>query len=207
MKAFLSCSVLLVLSCVAVGCSHRKAKATPPPQAQAPETTTENPKPATPAPIPPPTLPPYEEPSVVVDATPPPKQKKNRSKKTTSINKQVATDNTDAKPASGAATAMPETASSGSSPAATPSSPIGDLSAGDSSDNPAQRQETMDLISSTEKRLKTVDSNIAASKHDTMVQIESFLKQAKQALEINDLQGANTLATKAKILVDELLKQ
>ena len=207
MKAFLSCSVLLVLSCVAVGCSHGKAKATPPPQAQAPETTAENPKPITPAPILPPTLPPYEEPAVVVDATPASKAKKTRTKNRGSANKQVVTDNADAKPDSGSATSPTETAGTESATATTSPSPIGHLSAGDSTDNPAQRTETMELINSTEKRFKTVDRNLAASKRDTMLQIASFLKQAKQALEINDLQGANTLATKAKILVDELLKQ
>jgi hypothetical protein len=118
-------------------------------------------------------------------------------------NKKVVTDNAAAKPAAGGAA---QTASNGT-PTTTPAvSPIGQLSADDSSGNPALRQQTIDLISSTEKRLKTVNSKLAASRQETMVQVQSFLTQAKQALEFNDLQGANTLATKAKILVDELLK-
>jgi hypothetical protein len=126
---------------------------------------------------------------------PAPQPKKTYTAKRPS--KQIITNDIGTKPAPST-----ETASDGTGAL----SPIGQLSAGDSSDNPALRQETTELIASTEKRFKTVDSNIAANKHDTIVQIASFLKQAKQAMAINDLQGANTLATKAKILVDELLK-
>jgi ribosomal protein S20 len=38
------------------------------------------------------------------------------------------------------------------------------------------------------------------------VEIRTFLTKAKQALSQDDLDGAQTLATKAKVLLDELTK-
>jgi len=38
-------------------------------------------------------------------------------------------------------------------------------------------------------------------------QVQQFVKQAQQALESGDAQGASTLATKAKLLMDDLEKK
>jgi len=206
MKFFrISSAVMVMVLCgMGEGCSWlHHAKATPPPQAQAPAPPTEATQPATPLTAPTPTLPQLgPEPTVVQATTPPPTPKKTHPHKN---HKKIVTDNTAGKSAPEAPGTTQTVATNGTSEAAA-ASPIGQLSAGDSTDNPALRQQTVDLIASTEKQLKTVEGNLAATKHDTIVQIQSFLKQAKQALEINDLAGANTLATKAKILVDELLK-
>jgi ribosomal protein S20 len=40
----------------------------------------------------------------------------------------------------------------------------------------------------------------------TAAQIRTFLKQAEQAMDNGDMDGAHTLATKAKLLLDELIK-
>lgn len=205
------CSVVLVLSCAGVGCNRlHRHKLTPLPQAQAPTVPAQNTQPVTPPPAAPAPAPVETAPSTTpapapeTQPAPKPKRKKIHSNKGhRKQNKKVVTDNAAAKPAAGG---LAQTASNGASTATPAASPIGQLSADDSSGNPALRQQTIDLISSTEKRLKTVNSKLAASRQETMVQVQSFLTQAKQALEINDLQGANTLATKAKILVDELLK-
>jgi hypothetical protein len=87
---------------------------------------------------------------------------------------------------------------------ATGASPIGQLSADDSAGNPEQTQATGHLIAGIEKRLKKMSSAQRAEHKDAILQINSFVKQAKQALTMNDLVGAQTLANKAKILLDEL---
>ncbi len=194
MKSFWIGLILLVALSSGVGCSrlHLPFRKSTPHQAQAPVV---QPKPVTPAPVvaPAPVVPAPAPPAPVlapetVPTTPKPKKTHVRTHHA-KLPKKIVTDS--ATPANGASAA---------------SSPIGLLSAGDSSENPDLRQQTLVLIASAERRLKTVNATIAASKRTTIAQIHLFLTQARQALAINDLQGANTLATKAKILVDELLK-
>lgn len=193
MKSFCIGSAILVLSCAGVGCSRLHPKTMPPPQAQAPvapaQSAPPTPSPAL-APISPASAPPAPTPQA--KPTSPKPKKSHTSVRRASPNKKNSANPLHAPSTSG-------------TPNAT-SSPIGLLSAGDSAETPALRQQTADLIASTENRLKTINFNLAANKQDAMAQIHLFLTQAKQALAINDLQGANTLAIKAKILVDELLK-
>ncbi len=190
MKSFCLWSTVFVLSCFGVGCSRLHLRHTPPPKVMAPTLPAPAPQPVTLAPaliIPVFQLPLQLAPEPIVQPAPvKPTPKKTRARKVyPRQKKKIVTDNAD----------VPSN-----------SSPIGQLFAGDSSANPALRQQTLKLIASTEYRLKTVSNRVAANKHDTIAQIHGFLAQAQQALEINDLQGAQTLATKAKILVDELLR-
>ena len=62
------------------------------------------------------------------------------------------------------------------------------------------------LIDSTEIQLKKLSTQQQAAHKDAIAQVNSFLVQARQALSTNDVVGAQTLANKAKILIDELLK-
>jgi enamine deaminase RidA (YjgF/YER057c/UK114 family) len=95
----------------------------------------------------------------------------------------------------------------GAEPAASSGSAlVGQLSAADSGDNPNHTVQTERLIQSTETLLKKVSPQRQAQHKDDVAQVNSFLAQAKQALNMNDLVGAQTLANKAKIMVDELLK-
>ena len=194
MKSFWIGLILLVALSSGVGCSrlHLPFRKSTPHQAQAPAI---KPKPVAPAPVVAPAppapspVPPAPLPTPETNPAPPKPKKTHVLRHHAKPTKKIVTDS--ATPANGTSEAT---------------SPIGLLSAGDSSENPALRQQTMVLIASAERRLKTVNANIAASKRTTLAQIHLFLTQARQALVINDLQGANTLATKAKILVDELLR-
>lgn len=192
MKRFRIWSTVVVFSCLGVGCSRLRPKAKVPAQAKAPTAPAAVlpdvlpaivlQAPTAPLLLPPPTPEPEAEP-VAVQPTP----KKKRSRRVHSLQKKkIVTDNAEV--------------------AADNPSPMGQLSAGDSSTNPALREQTVKLIATTEGRLSAVNSSIASNKHDTISQIQGFLAQAKKALDINDLQGAQTLATKAKILVDEMLR-
>ena len=80
-------------------------------------------------------------------------------------------------------------------------SAIGTLSTGDS---PNKRQQADASIESTEKGLNGISRQLNDQEQKTAAQIREFLKQAREALTAGDLDGANTLAIKAKVLLDEL---
>ena len=82
-------------------------------------------------------------------------------------------------------------------------SAIGQLSSGDPSD---QRQQTLNSIAATENGLKGITRELSDQEKKTADHIREFLKQAKAALASGDVDGAATLAAKAKVLLGELSK-
>lgn len=85
----------------------------------------------------------------------------------------------------------------------TQSTSIGILTAGPTPDNTGSRQQAADLIDSTSRGVSSLH-NLKGDQNKTVAQIRSFLDQAQRALHNGDVDGANTLATKAKTLLDEL---
>jgi hypothetical protein len=85
-------------------------------------------------------------------------------------------------------------------------SPIGQLTTGDSAMGEKAKHETADLIGATEQGLSGIKRSLSTEEKVTAAQIRTFLKQAQQALDNGDTDGAHTLATKAKLLLDELTK-
>jgi hypothetical protein len=81
--------------------------------------------------------------------------------------------------------------------------PIGQLTAGPTQDTSGSRQQAVTLIDSTQRGVATL-RNLNGDQNKTVVQIRSFLEQAVRALHNGDVDGAHTLATKAKTLLDEL---
>jgi hypothetical protein len=77
----------------------------------------------------------------------------------------------------------------------------GGPSGGDSSD---RRRETQDSITDTEKGLRSLGRRLNGQEEKTADQIREFIKQAKKALNTGDVDGAYTLAAKAKVLLSEL---
>ena len=189
MKRFGVGLAILALSWT-TGCSHLPWHKNPPPKAQAPTVQPKpTPPPPTPKPAPPPPAPapaPVPPPAPAVTSKPVKKHIYHHKPKPA------------AKPAQASAPAAP--------PAPAANSLVGMLSEGDAAGNPALRKQTTVLIATTQRRLQAMPASRAASRKNTVTQVRLFLNQARQALAMNDLQGANTLATKAKILVDELLK-
>jgi outer membrane biosynthesis protein TonB len=91
-----------------------------------------------------------------------------------------------------------------SNPAPNPAvSAIGQLSSGDPV---IYRQETEELIASTERGLNNITRPLSDTEKNTADQIRDFLKQAKAALVSGDVDGAHTLAAKAKVLLTELIQ-
>jgi hypothetical protein len=178
-----------IVSITVAGCRHQAVQAPPPPQQQAPIVTTLPPIPpltfpdvqlAKPAPTPAP---------VTVKATPPPQKPKrkhlhHRRHHTTPSPEEPATKS-------------PADASSATAV-------LGNLSADDSNANPNQGQRTERLIRGCQERLDHLSPSQQARNAQAIEQIRSYLAQAKQAMSTNDTAGGETLAMKAKILLDEI---
>jgi len=82
-------------------------------------------------------------------------------------------------------------------------SAIGQLSSGEPSD---LRYQTQNSIEATENGLKAINRELSDPEKKTADHIREFLKQAKAALTSGDVDGAATLAAKAKVLLGELSK-
>ena len=82
-------------------------------------------------------------------------------------------------------------------------SAIGQLSSVESS---GLLQTTLDSIAATERGLDGITRKLSDQEKKTVEHIREFLKQAKAALNTGDVDGAATLAEKAKVLLGELSK-
>lgn len=82
---------------------------------------------------------------------------------------------------------------------------IGDLTAGGAA-NPQAQQEAASLIRSIESRLNRLPAQTVRRQRAQVNRVRNFWKQAHDALDSGDVEGATTLATKAKLLLDDLEK-
>src|ERR1700689_1939807 len=201
-------ALLGILAIFCIGCSNKTSPA--PQQAQAPplqtgkgtlsppDTAQQQEKSETPLASP---LPPPPAQSVPL---PPPTPKKVRKKPKPAPSKSTDTTQTaGATPAASGATAQVATPVS---VAGGPGSPIGQLTTGDSALGERTKHETADLIGGTQQGLNGIKRSLSTDEQVTASQIRTFLKQAQQALDTGDTDGAHSLATKAKLLLDELTK-
>jgi type IV secretory pathway VirB10-like protein len=214
MRAARVCSSFALLVVFCTGCLH---KSSPPPQAQAPPLQTgkgtlspqtkSQQQEKTDAPLASPLPPPSAQ---NVPPLPPPQPKKVHKPKRPAAKPA----DTAQAPAAGGAS-QPSGSGSQTSAQATPQqtpgaagtpSPIGQLTTGDSAMGEKAKHETADLISSTEQGLSGIKRSLSTEEKVTAAQIRTFLKQAQQALDNGDTDGAHGLALKAKLLLDELTK-
>lgn len=201
MNAARKIGVFLLLTAFLAGCRHKNVQAAPPQAAQAPEipvsTLAKN--------TPPPEMPPPETPRIspASSSPPPPKPKEHKAR-----HKKVVIDG----PASPTQTPqsqgqkdqnLTEQAANG---APEDISPIGQLSAEGENINTPRRRQIADEITSTEKGLNDIKRPLSEEEQTTVTQIKTFLAKAKDALNQEDLDGAHTLITKAKVLLNELMK-
>lgn len=80
-------------------------------------------------------------------------------------------------------------------------SAVGQLSP---ADPPDLQDQTKSSIDSTERALNGITRKLNDQETKTAAQIREFIKQAKAALASGDVDGAKTLALKAKVLLDEI---
>lgn len=82
---------------------------------------------------------------------------------------------------------------------------IGSLTAGGTG-NAQTKQEAANLIQWNERRLNALSAQKLEQQKDEVSTVKNFEKQAQDALNSGDAEGAMTLATKAKLLLDDLEK-
>lgn len=87
----------------------------------------------------------------------------------------------------------------------TDESAIGDLTAGGAA-NPQAQHEAASLIHTIQIRLNGLPPQVARRQRSQVNRVRNFWKQAQEALNSGDVEGATTLATKAKLLLDDLDK-
>ncbi len=105
------------------------------------------------------------------------------------------------------ATPVPEPVQVASAPPPPPlgETAIGALTAGGEA-NPQTKQDAADLLASIEKRLNALSPQKAEEQKTQVSKVRNFWKDAQDALKSGDAEGAKTLATKAKLLLDDLEK-
>jgi predicted acylesterase/phospholipase RssA len=86
-----------------------------------------------------------------------------------------------------------------------PGAIIGSLTAGGDA-TPEKKQRAGDLIADLEKRLAALSNDIAKKQRDGITRVRNFEREARKALDSGDAEGAVTLATKAKLLLDDIVK-
>lgn len=78
---------------------------------------------------------------------------------------------------------------------------IGQLSSGDPA---GTRNQTETSLNDIERGLNGLTRQLSAQEQNTAAHIREYLKQAREALKSGDVDGAGTLAAKAKVLLQEL---
>ncbi len=71
----------------------------------------------------------------------------------------------------------------------------------------SQRQNTTQLMAATDANLKQISSRqLNSSQQDSVSQIRKYIEQAKAAEQAGDVERAHNLASKARLLSDDLAK-
>jgi ribosomal protein S20 len=83
--------------------------------------------------------------------------------------------------------------------------PIGTLSSGGDT-SPRAQQEAASLITANEKRINGLSTQKVEEEKAQLSKVRNFQRQAQEALNSGDTEGAKTLATKAKLLLDDIEK-
>lgn len=82
---------------------------------------------------------------------------------------------------------------------------IGALSSGGDT-SPRAQQEAAELIAANERRINGLPTQKVEAEKSQLSKVRNFQKQAQDALTTGDTEGAKTLATKAKLLLDDIDK-
>ncbi len=215
----------LLLLCVLAGCRH-KAPPPPPPVATAPPLVSPSSITViTPLPSVPPEAQADVKPAAPEKPAPPPpvqpvKRTRHLRRKQPPV---VAADAAPVPPAGAAPAAAPaappimEAAAQTVPPETTPATPkvsaaqeaapaLGELSTGTTIGS-QEKSRMLDEIQAQEGRLSKAKEGSTSDAQAVRLQVRTFLSKARQAIAENDLDGAQTLNTKARVLLDELESQ
>ncbi len=197
-------SVLLASIFVLGGCKKKKP-AVPSPQSQAPTITQPQPQPEPQPPVPATSEPNRPEPEKQPEATvtPPTPAPKPKPKPHAAKPKPPAP--TPEKPAEKAADNKPSKTvvkEGGTQPATSQLSP-----AVPNEQALSQRQNTSQLLESTDYNLKNMTRVLSADEQAIVQHIRSYMQQSRDATRDGDTERAYNLALKAHLLCDELMKR
>lgn len=137
----------------------------------------------------------------VAEAAGKPKKQKKRSGKSGSVAGTVQGGGTGAAPASPRASESSVEKSEQAAAAAN----LGSLTVG-GEQNPRALEEAADVIASNERRLSGLSAERAKGQAALVSNVRNFQKDAQVALKSGDAEGAKTLATKGRLLLDDLEK-
>ena len=198
--------------------SANKPAETPPAQDQGAAPPAQNP--STPSPAPSAVTPPATAPEKTSSGQTPPKTVKQRRHK-----KQTVSANCVSTPATGVQAAgsvpsnsVPPPTAAGSAATNCPPSKVIvqqggtsdssiQLAGGAGGTKAPQRDTANQMLAATEANLKKISGQqLNANQQDMVTQIRQFMQQSKAAVEDGDLERARTLAWKAQLLSDELVK-
>jgi hypothetical protein len=193
-------AAFMLLAVLATGCKHKAPVIVPVQAAQTPALPSKPVEVAALPPVPQPNTPKVGPPG----SDQPPQPPQPQPKHTTRHRAKPATPTTPPasdQPAKEAGST--QQAATGEAPAV---SPIGQLSTAGDSSSTLSKHDIQDTIDATEKGVNDLKRTLSTAEQETTVQIRTFLAKARQALAQDDLDGAHTLAVKAKVLLDELTR-
>ncbi|MGC2636208.1 MAG: hypothetical protein WA294_03450 [Acidobacteriaceae bacterium] len=191
------------------GCNRKQQHPAPPPQSLAPSVPPS--EMANQAPKMPPVPPASQPKPVMLDTSVPPVSKSEtvaHPRHQRHHAKPAETETAEqepAKPAAAPDNSQPNPEVASGEPTGT--SPIGELSTANNDANTADRQALANEITGTENALNGIHRSLSSDEQKTAALIRTFIGKARQALKIDDLDGAKNFSTKAKILLQELTKQ
>jgi hypothetical protein len=196
--------VACLLSLVLTACSHRQQAQNQPPLAPPIEDAPlSKPEVVTPKDLPPPVVTPAQ-PDQSAAGSKPQEQPKPAPKHKKPKPPTANTTQTADKPADAAKLATPPANQEASNIEGGGVPAIGQISSGGTANS---RTETENTLNSTQHSLDTLNRKLTDQEEKTAAQIKEYIKQARIALASNDLDGAQNLANKAKLLLNELIPQ
>jgi len=184
------------------GCEKRKPQI--PNQAKAPAEPIPTPLPAEiteETPAPPPPAPPKQEPKAQEPKPQPAKHHRRKPPQTPATTAQSSETTPPPAPSSNAAVAM------GRPPAAEAPADTAIGADVSSAQLSQQKQNTTQLLDTTEKTLSGLPHNLTADQEEMVAQIRSYVLQSRKATTDGDFERAYNLATKAHLLSDALVKK
>jgi hypothetical protein len=197
---------VLLLLALCAGCARKRHPLPPPPQAEAPSLPTPAEMAAVVPPLPP--LPAYSPRPVLLNTSVPPESSERASARHRVFRHHGKPESAGNRaPEAVPPATQPATNTQAASGPPSDVSPIGQLSTASGEGGPADREAIAKLIDSTEKGLDAIKHPLSAREQKTAAQIRTFLAHARNALKTNDLDGAQTLAVKAHLLLQELTAQ
>ena len=195
----------LLLLGLSSGCLHKRHHpAPPPPPAPGPSLPT----PAqTTAMIPPlPLLPEYLPSTVLLNTAVPPETPESTASRHRIFHRHAHPETAARQPEPAQAAPQPAPTAQDATGPPSASSPIGQLSTAGGDAGAADRDTIAKLIDSTQRQLNAMKHPLNSQEQKIAAQIRTFLDHARESLKTNDLDGAQTLAVKAQLLLQELQK-